>query len=208
MPGLGDFLPQPPWDGPPVPKFFKEKYYIQSLPPHGYLYHHSYYSGLKRIAQVWALEAGPGKLTISLTTEAGRYLSPLPFLSSVLGGTGVDGVVRIPYDDTMRRVAIPCLYGTKNRELVEQARARNYNVFTEGALPVEYRYIERFVTHNDMFVNENEYTVIGQHLGLGPGTEIFIDPRRLKRLQASLGGFPLRIRSLNELAEEIERGIR
>jgi len=208
MPDPRDFLPQPPWEGPPIPRFFKEWYYIQSLPPINYLYHHSYYSGLKGIAQTWAIRPAPGRLTTSLTTDPGRYLSPLPFLAGVLGGIGVEGVVRIPYDERMRRLAIPCLYKTNEVELVEQARARNYSVFTDETLPVEYRYIRQWVTQNAMFVNENEYAVIGKYLNLAPGSEVFIDPRKLKRLKTALGPYSMPVRSLKELAEELERGIR
>lgn len=208
MPDPRDFLPQPPWEGPPIPRFFKEWYYIQSLPPKNYLYHHSYYSGLKGIAQTWSIRVDPGKMTMSLTTDPGRYLSPLPFLTTALGGLGVDGVVRIPYNEEMRRIAVPCLYKTREVELVERARAMGYNVFTEETLPVEYRYVRGWVTKNAMFVDENEYSVIGKYINLPSGSEVFVDPRKLKRLLSALGPYSMPVRSLKELAEELEKGIR
>ena len=190
-----DLLPQPPWEGPPVPQFFKEWYYIQSFPAKDYLYHHSYYSALKDIARVWAIRSAPGKYSVSLTTDPGRYLSPLPIIVAVT----VDGVVQIPYNEEVRGVTIPCLYRTKKTQLVEEAKARGYGVFVESDLPLEYRYIMRWVVHNDMFVNENEHVAIGPHFSPPSESIIYVHPKKYRRFIKDLGPYTVRIRSLEEL---------
>lgn len=175
-----------------------ELYYIQSKPPVGpFLYHHAIYTSLKRIAIRWAIEAPAGKDVISLTTDAGRFLSPMPMFSFVT----VDGVVKIPLTDEIKQVTVPALYHTHRKELVERARAKGYTVFAENEVPPEYRYIMKWVSHSDMFVNENEYTAIGKSLYLPGGSIMYIHPAKLNRFMKGLPDFAFKeIRSLKELA--------
>jgi hypothetical protein len=182
----------------------KQIYYIQSKLPANYLYHHSYYASLKRIAQEWAIRAAAGKQAVSLTTDAGRFLSPMPMLSMIT----IDGVVRLPYTEELRAVAIPAMYKTTNTTTVGRAKNKGFTVYDEQSLPLEYKYVLRYVVHHEMFINENEYAVMAPHLNLTTGSEIFVHPGKLKRLKASVGTFTVPIRSLKELAEEIERGVK
>lgn len=173
-------------------------WYIRSKPPvEPYLYHHATYTGLKRIAIRWAIEAPPGKDTISLTTDAGRFLSPLPILAMVT----VDGVVKMPLTEELQRLAIPALYRSHDQRQVDGARDLGYTVYAEDEVPPEYRYIMRFVIHHPMFVGENEYTVIAKYLNVPMGSIIYIYPAKLKRFKAGLPRLAVEdIRSLEELA--------
>ncbi len=173
---------------------------IQSKPPREpYLYHHALYSGLKRIATRWAIEAPAGKNTISLTTDAGRYLSPLPPLAMFM--PTVDGVVKMPFTEDLQRVAIPALYRTHDQDQVDKARGKGFTVYTEDGVPPEYQYIMAFVVHPFMFVDENEYTVIAPHVDMPVNSIIYIDPKKLKRFKAGLPEYAMKdIRSLEELA--------
>lgn len=184
--------------------FPRQIYYIQSKPPANYLYHSSGYAGLKGIAQSWAIRAPMGKQTVSLSTDPGRFMSPMPIFSMIT----VDGVVRIPYNEEMRALTVPALYRTYNSQRVEEARKKGYTVYSEDAVPPEYKHIMKFVVHNDMFVNENEYTVIAPHVNLPVDSAVFVNPAKLKRLKASLGAYSMDVKSLGELAEDLERGIR
>ena len=198
--GIRDLLPQSPRDGPPIPRFMKEEYYIQSLPPGDYLYHHSYYSGLKRIVHEGGLRADPRKRVISLTTDPGRFLSPLPFLMAVT----VDGVVRIPYTSEVSQLAIPALYSTRNSTLVTEVQDRGYKVFLGKDLPPEYRYIRQYVTHRDMFIDENEYAILMDYFSLPSGSVFFIDPRKIKRFKGSLPPYVEGIWEIRPLTELVE----
>lgn len=173
-------------------------WYVKSKPPEQpYLYHHAIYSGLKRIAVRWAIEAPPDKQTISLTTDVGRFLSPLPFVIAVT----VDGVVRLPLTDELRSAAIPALYVTYDQEFVDKARGLSYEVYAREQLPPEYKYILKFVTHHQMFISENEYVVIAKYLNLPVDSTIYIHPAKIKRFKAGLPEFGVPdIRSLEELA--------
>lgn len=181
--------------------FTKEPVYIQSKPPSKpFLYHHAIYSGLKLIAESWGIRASPGKQVISLTTDLGRFLSPMPILAAVT----VDGVVKMPYSEELQRLAIPCLYHTRSVHLVGVAERRGYKVFKAEEIPPEYRYIMKFVTHGDIFVDENEYAVIATELSLPTGSTIFIHPAKLKRFKSGLHRYAFGdIRSLEELVREV-----
>jgi len=175
-------------------EYLDKAVYIQSKPPTGgYLYHHAPYTSLREIATCWGIRPPKGKFVVSLTTDPGRYLSPLPFVIAVT----VDGVVRIPYDAEIAAKTVPALYHTREKRIVEAAKARGYNVFEEP--PPEYKYIMKWVTHHVMFVDENEYVYVGEGLSLPPSSEIFIHPRKLKRFQASLPRLAMPVRSLEEL---------
>ena len=184
--------------------FPKQIYYIQSRPPANYLYHSSHYAGLKGIAQSWGIRAPMGKQVVSFSTDPGRFMSPLPIFSMIT----IDGVVRIPYNEEMRALAIPALYKTHRLQLVKEAEGGGSTVFAEDDVPPEYKYIMRFVVHNDMFVNENEYAVVAPHVDLPVGSVVFVDPAKLKRFKASLGPYSVNVKSLEELAEDLEHGIR
>lgn len=172
-------------------------WYIKSKPPTApYLYHHAAYPGLKRIAERWAIEAPSDKQTISLTTDPGRFLSPLPFIIAIT----VDGVIKMPYDDPFQAIAIPALYQTHNEKLADEARSKSYEVFTKEELPPEYRYIMPFVVHKDVFVNENEYVVIAKYLNVPVASVIYVDPRKITRFKAGLPEHAMQdIRPLTEL---------
>lgn len=179
----------------------KPKFYVKSkLPSQPFLYHHAIYTGLKRIAERWAIEVPSDKQVISLTTDPGRYLSPLPILATI--ASTVDGVVKIPLTDELRDIAIPALYITRDQELIEKARGFGHEVYAEDQLPPEYKYILKFVTHHAMFISENEYTVISKVLVLPEGSIIYIHPAKLKRFKAGLRPYSMTdIRSLEELAK-------
>lgn len=177
-----------------------EPWFIKSKPPTGpYLYHHAHYLGLKKIAQRWAIDAPGDKQTISLTTDVGRYLSPLPIVVVVT----VDGVVKVPLTEEVREIAIPALYRTYMQESVDKAEELGYDVYTRETLPSEYRYILRFVVHHQMFLSENEYVVITRHLSLPMDSIIYVHPSKIKRFKAGLGkySFP-NIQSLEDLIGE------
>lgn len=177
-------------------EFLDKPVYIQSKPPTGgYLYHHSTYTALREIAVCWGIRPSKGKFIVSLTTDLGRYLSPLPFIVAVT----VDGVVRIPYDAEIAEKTVPALYHTTSKRLIKIVESRGYTVFEEP--PPEYRYIKKWVTHSAMFIEENEYAYVGEGLGLPEGSEIFIHPRKLKRFQAGLARFAMPVRSLEEIRE-------
>lgn len=173
-------------------------WYIMSKPPaEPYLYHHATYTGLKRIAVRWAIEAPPSKDTISLTTDAGRFLSPLPILAVVT----IDGVVRMPFTEELQRLAIPALYQSRDQKQVDGARDFGYTVYAEDEVPLEYKYIMKFVVHHSMFVGENEYAVIAKFLNVPVDSTIYIHPAKLKRFKAGLPSLAMEdIRSLEELA--------
>jgi len=181
----------------------RPKWYIMSKPPKKpFLYHHSVYTGLKQIAHEWAIRASPDKHVVSLTTDPGRFLSPMPILAAVT----IDGVIKMPFTEELQQIAIPALYITRSEELTNKAKELGYGVFTSEQLPPEYKYIMRFVTHGDMFVDENEYVVIAEHVNVPVGSVIYIHPAKLKRFKAGLGKFAMQdIRSLEELATEVER---
>lgn len=183
----------------------KESLYIVSKPPKKpFLYHHSTYSGLKRIAEEWAIRASPGKHVVSLTTDPGRFLSPIPMLAAVT----VDGVVKMPFTAELQEVTIPALYRTHKQELADKAREIGYKVFTKEELPLEYKYIMRFVVHSDMFIDENEYVVIADYVNVPTNSTIYVDPKKLKRFKAGLRRFSMEdIRSLEELAVETEKDL-
>jgi len=191
-----------------IPRSERPSHYIKSKPPIGqYLYHHSHYYGLKMIANEWVIRAPKDKYTISLTTDAGRYLGPLV---SAIGKVApsffftVDGLVRIPFTDKVKSVAIPALYIAYDPKLIERARQRGYEVFAESEIPVEYRHIIQFVRRNSLFVDENEYTVIGKWLNLPTDSTLFIDPRKIKRFKSGLGRFAMKdIRPLTDLVGEV-----
>jgi len=192
-----------------IPRSERPSYYIKSKPPIGqYLYHHSHYYGLKMIANERVIRAPKDKYTISLTTDAGRYLGGLV---SAIGRDvvpsffiTVDGLVRIPITDEIKSVAIPALYIAYDPELIERARQRGYEVYAESEIPVEYRHVMMFVRRNSLFVDENEYTVIGKWLNLPTDSTIFIDPRKIKRFKSGLGGFAIEdIRPLTDLVGEV-----
>lgn len=180
----------------------RESFYIMSKPPKKpFLYHHSIYGGLKQIANSWGIRASPSKRVVSLTTDPGRFLSPLPIIAAVT----VDGVVKMPFTEELREVAIPALYMTHKEELADKAKELGYKVFTKEQLPSEYKYIMRFVTHGDMFIDENEYAVIADHVNVPIGSVMYIAPAKLKRFKAGLGKLAMQdIRSLEELAAEVE----
>lgn len=173
----------------------RQIYYIKSKPPTGpYLYHHSSYTGLRMIAEQHTILPDRSKYRVSLTTDAGRYLSPLPFLMAVT----VDGVVRMPFTNNLKQMAIPVLYKTYKQELANEADKIGYEIFRE--LPKEYTYITKWVVQNDMFVNENEYVVIGEGVAIPSESEIFIDPKKIKRFVNSLSRYSIRnIYPLTEL---------
>lgn len=177
-------------------RYTEKPYYIQAKPPkENYLYHHSYYSALKEIANTHIIKAAKGKRVISLTTDVGRYLSPLPIVFAVT----IDGVVRIPITEEIRQQAIPALYYTRNVKLIEEAKMRGYNVFNDIPIPLEYKYVAKYVKHPDMFVDENEYAILTDALYLPTGTEVFIHPKKLTRFKTGLRDFALPVRSLEEL---------
>jgi hypothetical protein len=170
-------------------------WYIKSKPPtEPYLYHHATYYGLKRIAQRWAIEAPADKQTISLTTDAGRFLSPLPFFAAVT----VDGVIKMPLTPQLQEIAVPALYFTHKETLAIEARERGYEVYVKEQLPLEYKYILASVVHNEMFIDENEYTVIAKYLNLSTGSIMYIHPAKIKKFKSGLV-YPPEIRSLEEL---------
>lgn len=173
-------------------------WYIKSKPPsEPYLYHHAPYTGLKRVAVRWAIEAPASKNTISLTTEAGRFLSPLPFLAAVT----VDGVIKMPLTEELQKLAIPALYRSRDLKEVDKARDLGFTVYTEDEVSPEYKYIMGFVVHPFVFVYENEYTVIARQLNVPTGSVIYVHPAKLKRFKAGLPKFAMAdIRSLEELA--------
>jgi hypothetical protein len=179
----------------------KEPTYIMSKPPtKPFLYHHAIYSGLKLTAQSWGIRASVGKHTISLTTDPGRFLSPLPIIAAIT----IDGVVKMPFNEDLQRQAIPCLYVTHNVHMIDAALRRDYRMFTTEQIPPEYRYIMKFVTHKDMFIDENEYVVITDGLSLPTDSVIYIHPAKLKRFKAGLSKYSMAdIRSLEELTKEI-----
>lgn len=183
----------------------RPKWYIMSKPPREpFLYHHSTYGGLKQIAQEWGIRASPSRHVVSLTTDPGRFLSPVPMLAAVL--VDVDGVIKMPFTEELQQVAIPALYMTRKEELADKAKELGYKVFTEEQLPPEYKYIMRFVTHGDMFIDENEYVVIAEHVNVPVGSVMYIHPAKLKRFKAGLLKFAMEdIRSLEELATEVEK---
>lgn len=178
----------------------KLAWYIKSKPPvEPYLYHHSHYSALLKIARTSAIEARPDKPVISLTTDVGRFLSPLPFIVVVT----VDGVIRIPYDETLQRLAVPCLYKTYREELANEAKSKGHEVFFPEP-PPEYRYIMNYAVKNDMFVNENEYLVIAPRLNIY-GSDFYIHPTKLTRFRNSVPEFILpMVHPLEELAKVSE----
>lgn len=192
-----------------IPRSERPSYYIKSKPPIGqYLYHHSHYYGLKMIANERIIRAPKDKHTISLTTDAGRYLGPL--VSAFGRGVApsffltVDGLVRIPITDNIKNIAIPALYIAYDTELIERARQRSYEVYAEDEIPAEYKHIIPFVRRNSLFVDENEYTVIGKWLNLPTDSTIFIDPRKIKRFKSGLGRFAIEdIRPLTDLVSEV-----
>ncbi len=175
-------------------------WYVKSKPPIGpYLYHHALYGGLKMIAIRWAIEAPLGKNTISLTTDAGRFLSPLPILSGFM--PTVDGVVKIPLTEELQGITIPALYRTSDQKQADEARGLGFVVYTSDEVPPEYKYIREFVVHPFMFISENEYTVIAKHVNIPTDSVIYIDPAKLKRFKSGLPKFAMEdIRSLEELA--------
>jgi len=179
--------------------FTPEPFYIMSKPPkEPFLYHHSHYTGLKRIADTWTLEAGRGKHTISLTTDPGRFLSPLPMLADVT----IDGIIKMPLDNELSKIAIPALYSTREVYTINRARELGYSVFSKDDVPSEYKYIMRFVTHGVMFIDENEYTVIADRIGVPAYSVIYVHPKKLKRFKSSLGKYSIEnVRSLEELIQ-------
>lgn len=183
-----------------MPFFPSEPYYIQSSPPTGgFFYHHSTYKGLKAIAQTRIIKASPQRRVISLTTEAGRYLSPLPFLLA----EAVDGVVRIPITQEIEALAIPALYQTRRPELVANARRHGYSVFDRASIPPEYRYILKHIVHNAMFIGEDEYSILEESLAIPQASTVFVHPRYYKRMLNNLDvpiTYALPIRLLTELA--------
>ena len=180
------------------PLLQKEPIYIMSKSPtKPFLYHHSTYSSLKRITEMWTIMAKHGKGIISLTTDPGRFLSPVPFMSIIT----IDGLVEMPYTDKLRDIAIPALYVTHETDTAQRARELGYNVYSKDQLPSEYKYIMKFVTHGRLFISENEYTVLADYLDLPSESTIYIHPKKLKRFKSSLSQFAFvhRVKSLEEL---------
>lgn len=183
--------------------FTKEVFYIQSKPPtKPFLYHHTHYSGLKLIAQSHGIRPAPGKHVISLTTDPGRFLSPMPIFAAIT----IDGLVQIPLTDEIQRAAVPCLYHTRNVHLINVARGRGYNVYGVEQIPLEYRYIMKFIGHTDIFIDENEYAVISDGLSLPIESIIYVHPAKLKRFKTGLHKYAMEdIRSLEELVNDVGR---
>jgi hypothetical protein len=157
-----------------------KQYYIQSSPPkYGNFIHHSYYAALSIIAMRGNLEEGKKPWRgISLTTDPGRFLSPLPMLG--LGST-VDGFVEFEAAPLIAaNLVIPCLYRTGNIDLVDAARGKGHIVFAEEEIPEKYKYVLRFVCKNDMFIHENEWLFLGPFLGL-ENFKVYIAPKMHKR---------------------------
>lgn len=155
-------------------------FYIQSTPPQrGVFVHHSHYAGLAGIMQSEGLAASKtGRGTISLTTDPGRFLNHLP----MFGGCMVDGFVEFQIDNLIEQgYAIPCVYRTHNPELVEWAKENGHPVFECDKLPPEYKYVLRFVAHNEIFVRENEWAVLDKHLNM-PDYKLYVRSRYYNRM--------------------------
>jgi len=145
-------------------------FYIQSTPPKsGVFVHHSDFKGLRGILNAGALTGGK-KNIISLTTDPGRFLSPLSMFGQVL----VDGFIEFPVADLITEgYAIPALYRTYNPDLVEWVKKEGNIVFPAEGLPIEYKWVKRFVCHSELLVRENEWSVLDKHLNL-PDYKVYV----------------------------------
>lgn len=161
-------------------------YYIQSKPPDlGLFFHCSLYAHLKKIAKEhFTLKEGKPYSGISLTIHPGRFSSHMPQLP--FGGS-MDGFIQMDSAPLIGDV-IPCLYRTSDEELLEQARKQSFQVFAEENLPPEYKYVLRYVVKNAMFVNENEWLYLGQHLAppVESNYNVYVKGRYYNRLVASV----------------------
>lgn len=158
----------------------KQPFYIRATDPKfGRFVHHSDYAGLKGIVLEGALRRCKRKPGICLTTDPGRFTSPLPMLAPAT----MDGFVEFPVGSLVKDgYAIPCLYATHDPFVVERAREAGHVVYPgEAALPPEYRYVRRFVTRRDLFVSENEWFVLDEWLNL-PDYKVYVRDNLRKRL--------------------------
>lgn len=155
--------------------------YVQSLPPkRGMFVHHAPFSALMDIVNRGCLRAGK-HYTVSLTTDPGRYLSPLPLL-----GVTVDGFVETPSDPLIQQnTVIPCLYRVFDEDALDAARRSGHNIFAPNEVPPEYRYLLDWVVKNQIFLYENEWMVIGQGLTLGMDFKLYLHPKSYTRFVRS-----------------------
>lgn len=163
-----------------------KRYLIQSTPPkNGVFIHHSSYSGLKHIVQGCLKESKPYK-GVSLTTDPGRFLNPLGSIGASIFGSSVDGFVVFPAEELIKEnMVIPCLYQSYDEDMIKEAEKRGFKIFTDETLPPEYKYILRYVVHNDMFIGENEWRFHGEFLNL-KNYKIYVVNRYYKRLSKML----------------------
>lgn len=157
-------------------------YYIQSKPPtRGVFVHHACYTALKKITlNHGSLQEGKPYKGISLTTDPGRFISHIPGFAST-----VDGFIEFPVENLIEEnYVLPCLYRT-TQEIAEAAKGQGYTVFEE--VPPEYKYILRYVVHNDIFLGENEWVHLGPHLNLAwSDYKVYIARKFFKRFTNSI----------------------
>jgi len=170
-------------------------YYIQSLPPKdGMFVHHSYFAQLKTIFKHGQLVSGwkPASYgkplpTISLTTDPGRFLSPLGMVGISLGAQ-VDGFVEFSAQPLLdENLVVPCLYESTDEALIETVQ-KTHTIFTIENLPVEYKFILRFVVHRDIFLSENEWVHLGMCLNIAD-YKVYIAAKQYKRFVNAISDY-------------------
>jgi hypothetical protein len=169
-------------------------YFIQSLPHKGKFYHHANYSALKMIAIQGQLKEGKPYSGISMTTDVGRFLNPLP----ILGLACVDGYIEFSAE-SVEEYAFPVLYRSYDAAIADEAATQGYKVYEKieksvyderpnpqfPPIPPQYQYIMPYCVKNSMFIRENEWKVILPILGL-TDYKVYILPKLYKRMKNSL----------------------
>ena len=150
-------------------------YYIQSKPPtHGFV-HHACFAALKKIVLTHGtLKEGRPYRGISLTTDPGRFLSHVPGFAA-----SVDGFIE--FEDQVlldQGLVFPCLYRATAHE-AKWARKNGYEVFENP--PQEYKYLLRFAVKNVIFLRENEWLHLGDHLNLPFDYKVYLNRKLMGR---------------------------
>lgn len=162
----------------------RTQYYVQSLPYKEKFYHHAIYPALKKIAMHGQLIEGKPYGGISMTTDVGRYTSPLPIFKGICC---VDGFVEFPID-VCGTIAFPVLYRTGDKLSADECAAKGYRVFEEGGIPPEYKHIMPYAVKNFVFLGENEWKVIEPRLFIGD-YKVYIADKQFKRMRNSLPSY-------------------